>query len=262
MPRPGSAPLTIVARALKSKFTGRVSKRALATRWLPLSAASFFGTLIAAGLVFPPGYDWRVRVMSNLTSPRHNPEGYWLPALGIMAAMMLALPFAGYVARRLQSITPRLAWSAGLAFASGFGLLWFAVVAQFAEPVIGLRSLHQLLAGAAGLFFVVGMICCCACVLRDRLRFFGGQTALPGALAAYWLSLTLVPASCMAGIGILMLLGHQAGVVWAEDFRQSFRHTMLWQLAFWEWIGAIVAFAFLTGSALLLPAASGEWRKP
>ena len=51
-----------------------------------------------------------------------------------------------------------------------------------------------------------------------------------------------------------MLLGHQAGQVWAEDLRQSFRHTPLWQLAFWEWIGTGLTYVFLALSVQLLPA--------
>ena len=252
---------TPAARSIQKHFSGNVSKTALLTRLLPLSFASLFGTLIAAALFFPGDYDWRVRVISHLTSPRHNPDGYWLPSLGIMAAMLLALPFAGYLAQRLHAIKPRLARSAGLSFAFGFALMVLSVTAQLAQPVIGLPWLHEFLARASAGIFVVGMFCCCACALKDRLHRFGGQRSLPAALALYWWSLTLLPIGCLAGIGVLVLLGHQAGQTWAEDFRQSFRHTMLWQLAFWEWIGAMVAFGFLTGSVLLLPVSWVEWRK-
>jgi hypothetical protein len=69
-----------------------------------------------------------------------------------------------------------------------------------------------------------------------------------------------VPIICLASIGALTLLGHQGGQMWAENLRQSFRHTPLWQLAFWEWIGALVAFAFLIGSVLLLPVSCEESR--
>jgi hypothetical protein len=36
---------------------------------------------------------------------------------------------------------------------------------------------------------------------------------------------------------------------------------VFWQLAFWEWIGAVVAFAFLIGSVRLLPASCGDRRQ-
>jgi hypothetical protein len=250
-----------MARSIHQYFTRHVSKTVLLTTLLPLSFASLFGTLLAAALIFPGGYDWRVRVISTLTSPRDNPQGCWLPSVGIMAAMLLALPFAGYVAQRLRDIAPRLARSAGLAFALSFVLMLLAVPVQFAEHAIGQRWLHEFLARAAAASFIVGMICCGGCALKDRLRGFGGQGVLPSALVFSWLSLILLPLGCLAGIGALMLLGHQAGQTWAEDYRQSFRHTMLWQLAFWEWAGALLAFAFLTGSVLLLPGSSGERRK-
>src|SRR6185436_17599094 len=110
----------------------------------------------------------------------------WLASFGIMAAMVLAMPFAGYVARRLQGIMPRLARSAGLAFALGFVLMFLSVVAQLAQPVIGLRWLHEFLARASLGSFALGMLCCCGCALKDRFRWFDGQGLLGATLAIYW----------------------------------------------------------------------------
>src|SRR6266536_1919320 len=119
-------------RSIQKLLTGHVSKAALLTKLLPLSFASFFGTLITAAFFFPGQYDWRQRVISHLISPRHNPHGYWLPSIGIAAAMLLAWPFADYVEQRLRAITPRIARSAGVAFALGFVLMLLAIVAQLA----------------------------------------------------------------------------------------------------------------------------------
>jgi hypothetical protein len=256
-----SCHLRRAARAVQNSFAGRVSRSALLTALLPLSFLSLFGTLSAAALFLPTGYDWRVSVISALTSSHENPGGYWLPSIGIMAAMLLVLPFAGYVAQHLNAITPRLARSAGLAFALSFVVMLLAVAAQLAQPVIGLRWLHEFLARTSALVFGLGMLCCCGCALRDRLEWFDGERSLPAAVAVYWLALTLLPFVCLAIIGALMLLGQQGGQLWAEDLRQSFRHTMLWQLAFWEWIGALVAFCFLGGSVFLLPVACTERRR-
>ena len=253
--------LICMTRLIQNNFAGHVSKTVLLNALLPFSFASLFGSLIAAARFFPAGYDWRVLVISKLTSPHDNPQGCWLPAVGIMVALLLAFPFAGYVAQRLHGIAPRLGRSAGLAFAFGFVLMFLSVAVQLAQPVIGLRWLHEFLARAAAGTFVAGMLCCCACALKDRVRCFGGQGLLPANLALCWLSLTLLPIGCAVGIGSLMLLGHPAGLAWAEDFRQSFRHTVFWQLAFWEWIGAGVAFGFLAGSVLLLPDSCEDTRK-
>lgn len=246
-------------RSIPNFAAGHVSKTALLTKLLPLSFASCFGTLIAAAFLFPARYDWHERVISHLISPRHNPHGYWLPSLGIAAAVLLAWPFAGYVEQRLRPITPRLARAAGVALALGFLLVLLAIVAQIAQPVLGVRWLHEFLARASAAIFAVGMICCCVCMLKDRLRFLGGQRSLGTALAFCWASLTLLPIGCLAIIGTLMLLGHQADQAWAENARQSFRHTILWQLAFWEWVGAVAAFAFLAVSVLFLPAT--RWQR-
>ncbi len=246
-------------RSIQKLLTGHVSKTALLTKLLPLSIASFFGTLIAAVFFFPGRYDWRERVISHLISPRDNPHGYWLPSIGIASAVLLVWPFAGYVEQRLRAITPRLARSAGVSFALGFVLMLLAIVAQLAQPMLGVRWLHEFLARASAAIFAVGMLCCCVATLKDRLRFFGGQRSLGNALAFCWASLTLLPIGCLAIIGALMLLGQQADQAWAEDARQLFRHTMLWHLAFWEWVGAVAAFAFLAISVLLLPAA--RWQR-
>lgn len=239
-------------RSTQANFVGNVSKSVLLTRLLPLSIASAFGTLIVAAHLFPKDYDWRVRVISKLTSPTDNPEGYWFAALGLITAMLLALPFAGYVAQRLRAVMPRVARSAGFSFVCGFMLMIVSILIQLAQPVI-LYALHTRLAYAAAGFFITGMFCCCTCVLKDRVRLFGGQELLSPALAFYWMSLTLLPVAFLALLGVLILLAQHAGQTWAEEFRQSFRRTPLWQLAFWEWTGMVLAFAFAVGSVLLLP---------
>src|SRR5437867_5785179 len=76
---------------------------------LALIFFSFFGTLTASARMFPRNYDWRYRVISNLLSPRDNPSHYWLPAFGIIFAAVLMLPFAGYLHRNLQVVSPRAA---------------------------------------------------------------------------------------------------------------------------------------------------------
>src|SRR5216110_3259315 len=152
--------------------------------------------------------------------------------------MLLVLPFGGYVSQRLHSIhsiAPRIARLAGLGFAFSFGSTLLAMVMQLAHA--GVRSKdHNFLAYASVGFFLGGMACCCCCALKDRFRFPVGKRSLPGPLTLYWLSSTLLPIGCLACIAVLVLLGQYAGQTWAEEFRQSFRTTMFWRLAFWEWI--------------------------
>jgi hypothetical protein len=245
-----------VRPAIRRHFTGNVSKTALLTIVLPLATALLFGTLIIAAVYFPGGYDWRVVVISDLTSPLDNPQGCWPPALGTVASMLMLWPIAGYMAQRLSALSPRLARSAGIAFVLSFGVMALGMVVQLAQPLIGQRWLHEFLSRAGAGSFIFGAGCCTAIAVRDRLRFFGGQRLLSAALGWFWMSLTLLPVLCLVGLGLLMLLGHQLGQTWAEDIRQSFRHTSLWHLAFWEWVGTVMGFAFLIGSALWLPASA------
>ena len=47
---------------------------------------SYFGSLWVAALHFPHGYDWRGNVISNLLSPRDNPQWCWLPFSELVGA--------------------------------------------------------------------------------------------------------------------------------------------------------------------------------
>jgi hypothetical protein len=68
---------------------------------LVLIFLSFFGTLTLTASMFPQNYDWRYRVISNLLSPRDNPDWYWIAAVGLGLSGVLMLPFAGYLGHSL-----------------------------------------------------------------------------------------------------------------------------------------------------------------
>src|SRR5206468_12677619 len=86
---------------------------------LALIFFSFFGTLTASAWMFPQNYDWRYRVISNLLSPRDNPNHYWLAASGVALTRMLMLPFAGLLRRHLEVIAPRAANISAATFTAG-----------------------------------------------------------------------------------------------------------------------------------------------
>jgi len=245
---------------LMDHLASDVSRDGLLRRFLPISFMSLFGTLIAAAFFFPKGYIWHTSAISTLTSPHDNPGRCWLPSVGIVAAMLLALPFANYLRQCLCDIMPRLARSAGIAFAFGFVLMALSVVAQLAQPVIGFQWMHWVLASTAAAFFIGGMLCCVTCAFRDQVSYFDGRRTLPRTLVCWWGLLSGMPVVILVVLVALKLLGQQGGQIWAEDIRQSFRHTIFWHLAFWEWLGAALAFAFLTGTVLLLPDANNKPR--
>ena len=155
----------------------------------------------------------------------------------------------------MRGITPCLARAAGVAFALSCVLLLLAgvVVKQQTLPVVGWPRMHEYFARGSALAFTAGMLCCCVCAIRDRFRIFGGQRFLGAALSYFWGFVTLLPVGCGIIIGVMQFLGHQADQAWAEQFRQLFRHTPMWHLAFWEWIGSGVCFVFMMVSVLLLP---------
>jgi hypothetical protein len=75
------ASVTRRERLLTSRLPHVLYRRAVLIALLALIFLAFFGTLVLSARMFPPNYDWRYRVISNLLSPRDNPSHYWLPAL-------------------------------------------------------------------------------------------------------------------------------------------------------------------------------------
>src|SRR5947207_7621061 len=114
---------------------------------LALVFFSFFGTLTASAWMFPQNYDWRYRVISNLLSPRDNPNHYWLAAGGVALTGLLMLPFAGLLRRHLEVIAPRAANISVGTFTAGIIALFCAcfVVPQHSHAVLGVRRPHELL---------------------------------------------------------------------------------------------------------------------
>jgi hypothetical protein len=45
----------------------------------------------------------------------------------------------------------------------------------------------------------------------------------------------------------------RTGILEALPFYRTLRHSPLWRLAFWEWIGSAAGFLFLASAAFLLP---------
>src|SRR5262249_3111674 len=108
---------------------------------LGLIFLSFFGTLGVSASMFPENYDWRYCVISNLLSPRDNPNHYWLPACGMSVAALLMRPLAGYLRRHLEIASPRAALLTSRAFVAGVVALICAclVVPQHMHAVLGIR---------------------------------------------------------------------------------------------------------------------------
>jgi hypothetical protein len=218
---------------------------------LPLILLSYFGTLIVAALLFPEPYDWRYRVMSNLLSPRDDPQWYRIPSIGIAVAGVLMLPLAGYLEERLRPVAPRWAAFARWMFSAAIVLLILAalVVPQHVHPVLGLRRLHEALSRTSAIFFGFGMLVCCVCAWHDRR----GARRLDRRLLPAWCGLTFLPIFGIVASEALLLAVHLFPVR-AAPVKASLRHTVLWHLGFWEWVGSAAVFIFLALSVWWLPA--------
>ena len=184
---------------------------------LGLIFLSFFGTLGLSASMFPENFDWRYRVISNLLSPRDNPNHYWLPACGMLVAALLILPLAGYLRRHLEIASPRAALLSSGAFVAGVVALICAclVVPQHMRAVLGIRRLHELLARSSAAFMGIGMLSGCWCAWKS---------CGPG-LFWIWSFTTLVPLAGVFCSECLFLLT-RLEASWAVPIRGALRHSV------------------------------------
>jgi hypothetical membrane protein len=222
---------------------------------LCLILISFFGVLAISGSMFPKGYDWRYRVISNLLSPRDNPQHYRLAACGLVTTGLLMIPFVLFLNRKLRLASP----AAGRIAASMFLLGIFALIAdcfvvpQHVHETLGIRRLHEFLARSSAGFIALSMLISCWCAWKGRGRIF------PWSLFWIWAAVTALPLAGIVCSEVLLLLATFDPVL-ARPVRNAFRHSVFWHLGFWEWVGGAAVFVFLCGATFFLPEGDGEVR--
>jgi hypothetical protein len=221
---------------------------------VPLIFVFYFGTLALAAFVFPESYDWRSSVISYLLSPRRNPQFHWLASIGLSSAALLAMPFGGYISSRLRR-SSRLGARAGMVcFVGGIAALVLAatVVPRHSHPIVGPLGVHEILARLSALALGLGVLCFCGCTLcaayRSRFNqpFFNRALVLSWAFFMTLIVVTVTTCLCSELFG-------RTGILEASPFYKTLRHSPLWRLAFWEWIGSAAGFLFLASAAFLLP---------
>lgn len=221
---------------------------------VPLIFVFYFGTLALAAFVFPESYDWRSSVISNLLSPHRNPQFHWLASIGLSSAALLAMPFGGYISSRLRRAS-RLGAKAGMVcFVGGIAAFVLAaiVVPRHSHPIVGPLSIHEILARLSALALCLGVLCFCWCTLcaayrsRFNQRFFNRALVLSWTLLMTLIVVTVTTCLCSE-------LFRRTGILEASPFYKTLRHSPLWRLAFWEWIGSAAGFLFLASAAFLLP---------
>jgi hypothetical protein len=224
-------------------------RKSVLTALLVLILLAFFGTLALSARMFPENYDWRYRVISNLLSPRDNPDHYWLPACGIILTAVLMLPFAGYLYRNLESASPRVASVCAGALTAGIIALICAclIVPQHLHDILGVRRLHEFIARLTAGFLAIGMLTACWCSWIGFRKHL-----LQRRLFWTWSLVTLLP---LAGIFVseFLLLLTRLKPAWTIPIRSVLRHSVFWHVGFWEWFGSAAVFGFLCAAVFLTP---------
>jgi hypothetical protein len=242
----------LMGQRLLDFVTGKLSGRVVLGTLIPAIFICYFGTLLMAVFCFPESYDWRSSVISNLLSPEHNPKFHWLASIGLAFAGLFAVPFGGYIGQRLRPVS-RLWANIGVgALISGFVLLILAaiIVTRRSHPLFGILGIHELLARTSAIGLGIGIVCFYGCLLRGTSSI--GRNRRGRALVFLWSIITLSALIALTGSFCAVLLS-KAGVLGLLPAGQLLKHSPLWHLAFWEWIGSGTVFLFLISAACLLP---------
>jgi len=235
-------------------FSGNVRRRTVLSTLVPLILIFYFGALILSVCVFPGSYDWRSSVISNLLSPRHNPEFHWLASLGLSLTGLLSIPFGGYIGHRLRPASRLWAYLGKAYFLGGFVALILAsiIVTRRSHPIVGILGIHEILARSSAIGLGVGIICFHWCAWRGSLAPSIDRKLYPRSLVFSWTVLTLLALLAVTGC-VCSVLIPKIGVPGLSSLYELLRHSPFWHLAFWEWIGSLAVFLFLISAALFLP---------
>lgn len=232
--------MTSVISRLIDFCSGRLKQQTLLQIFIPLILLSYFGSLTFAIWMYPGPFDWRSRSMSKLLYPSNNPQFHTIGSVGIAMAGLLTIPFAGFIGRRLRTVSPLPAEIGALAFVAG-------AISLILSALIVLNSfLHETFARGAGICFGLGMLAFYLSVLTGLSA--PSHERLAGRPIFLAWSLVVPPALLVL---ILRLLA-AAHFQWSNPLYRAIENRSFWQLGFWEWIGSTAVFLFLLAGALFL----------
>jgi hypothetical protein len=223
---------------------GRLNRQTLLRINLPLILMSYFGSLILSIWLFPGPFDWRTRSMSKLLYPRNNPHYHFVAAVGIAVTGIAMIPFAGYIASRLRTISSIMASIGALIFGAG-------ALSLICGALIVFQPYHDIFARSAGICLGLGMLVFYWCALRGPFLRANERETWRRTVLLWSL---IVPPALLVVILRLLTAVH---FLWPNPIYQAITNRSLWHLGFWEWIGSIAGFFFLLGATLYLPKDGG-----
>ncbi len=186
--------------------------------------------LLAVGLgiaLFPGRYEFPVRWVSALASPRLNPGGHVVFGAGLSLMALLLAPMPGFLAARLR----------GPGTAAALRLLWVGIAGLFLLGLEAACSL-QLAAGLAHRVFTAMIFL----GLTPGLLYFAARALRPGSgwPAGLGCAVLTGPVLGAGATRLLLDLGPPAGDRHAVPLALT--------LAFWEWaaVAGLVAGGYLT----------------
>jgi hypothetical protein len=197
-------------------------------------AVTFFGSLALAAISFPAGYDWRYEVMSSLSTPEENPNGYYIAATG-MALSGVFVSLLGLCIRNcLHSCVPTR-WTdvaCGFFVVGGVLLTISALATPGHHEYFGVEKAHAKFAQAATFSFDLGMALTLPAVI--------GLPSSRSWVRVLAIALILIPVTIYL---LCRLLLHSLA---APNSVSPLTHpTLVGNLAFWEWAGSINVLLYI-----------------
>jgi hypothetical protein len=197
-------------------------------------ALAFFGSLLLAATLYPPGYNWRHTVMSSLASPRENPAAFQIAAYGMAASGVLLSLLGFFIHGSLRAYAPKwTAWACFFFVLGGVLLTISALITPGHHSLFGLAKAHAKMAQAAGVGFGLAMALNLPAILRLPARHAWVRTATIVLVALPMTSYLL----CRIFLPII-----EDDV--SPSAQLAIQHSVLGSLAFWEWVGSVSVYLF------------------
>ncbi|MHA1369065.1 MAG: hypothetical protein ACTSRA_05030 [Promethearchaeota archaeon] len=228
-------------------FTDNLSRDFLIKKLIPITFSVLFSSLFIGNLLFPTAYDWRYLVISALSDPGDNPNGYLIPSIGTSLSAFLMIPLIGYYHRRLVKVGKGNAITGTIFFT--IGIIGLFSVGTIGQIIHGIPKLHEILASVGLLGILFSALFYGFLLLKDR---FFGQKQFDFKLTIIIAIVLWTPVIGMATSQIYISVVENdwgwVGLEWIE-----LGVPVVLSFALWEWLLLIAIVTYMILFSIAVP---------
>ena len=233
------------------------AKRVVVLGLWPAAMVSLVVGIWWGAALYPGGFDWQYRVISNLASRQDNPDGYLVFCVGLGLCFFFLLPLPSYFSVRLRSTAVRLARFSTVTLRVGM----LCSIAVSAERIV-IRDLGEHIHKgheAIALVAFVGLFVGVAGFWLGTFRLHRAAGSLPGwRLLALFIGV-MAPIACTAASQLCLYLT-KADLGWVGPSWREMGVPLYLSFAFWQWLTGVGVFVHLFLITVLLPAEVPTYR--